>query len=91
MNSLDTKVTFIKNKYHIRLIKNNYLISEIACKLKTDINWCCNHLLKWYDKMGGVSKMAMSSRNRNKDRQNPGGKVWYGKDLHSKYIGTYLG
>ena len=90
MEKLETRVRFIKNKYHIRLIENGFLINEMACESKMDISWCCNHLLRWYDKLGGVSKMASSSRARNKNKQNPIGKIWFEKDLRPKYIGTYV-
>jgi hypothetical protein len=83
---LRTKVTYIHNRYHIRLLEEDLLINEMACKLKEDIGWCCREILRWYEKLGGISKMAEASRNRQKIHQ-PIGKVWYEKDLRpNKYI-----
>lgn len=86
MENLRTKVTKINKKYHIRLLENDLLINEMACKLKLDIGFCCTYMLRWYDKLGGESKMAHASRRRNycncKDvMPMPAGKVWYEKDL----------
>jgi hypothetical protein len=85
---LRTKVTFIKDKFHIRLLENDLLINEMACKKKVDIGWCCAYMLRWYDKLGGSSIMASKSRDRHhKINEKPEGKVWYEKDLRSiKYM-----
>lgn len=86
---LRTKVTYIHNRYHIRLLEEDLLINEMACKLKEDISWCCREILRWYEKLGGVSKMAEASRSRHKVRK-PIGKVWYEKDLRPNYIGHVI-
>jgi hypothetical protein len=39
----------------------------MACKKKQDIGYCTQEMLRWYDKMGGVSPMAEASRNRQKN------------------------
>ena len=64
MEELTIKVTNINNQYHIRLFKNNNIIDEKTCKYKYEIGDCCKYMLRWYDKMGGNSKMATASRNR---------------------------
>ena len=78
MNNLKTKVTFIKDKFHIRLLEDDILLNEMACKNKVDIGWCCANMLKWHDKLGGSSKMASKSRERWAKRSlSPVGKVWH--------------
>jgi len=82
---LRTKTTFIKDRFHIRLLENDLLINEMACRDKIDIGWCCKYMLRWYDKLGGMSKMASSSRDRNcKNYTEPVGRIWYEKDLRNK-------
>jgi len=81
MVNLRTKTTFIKNKFHIRLLENDLVINEMACKLKIDTGWCCKYMLRWYDKLGGSSKMASKSRHRSRNITYPAGKIWYEKDL----------
>lgn len=39
----------------------------MACKKKQDIGYCTQEMLRWYDKMGGVSPMVEASRNRQKN------------------------
>lgn len=77
---LKTKVTFINDKYHCRLIKNDDVIDEMACKLKNDIGFCFHTMLRWYDKTGGTSKMACASRTRQKNIYSTG-KIWYKNKL----------
>lgn len=74
---LHTKVTNINNKYYVRLFEGDNLHSEMACLLKEDIRYCCAELLKWYDKLGGESKMASASRDRHYHGLTPKGKVCY--------------
>lgn len=59
----------------------------MACADKIDIGYCCKYMLRWYDKLGGESKMAESSRQRQKVLLMPAGKIWHEKDLRPKYIG----
>jgi len=77
---LKTKVTKIKNKYHCRLYEKNKVINEMACIEKSDISFCMHEMLRWYNKLGGISKMASASRLRNKNYK-PNNKIWYKKDL----------
>lgn len=74
---LDIKVTKINNKWHARLYNLNtgQILDESACKLKSDIGWICREMLRWYDKLGGISKFASAARNRQKGK--PEGKVYY--------------
>lgn len=71
---LEIKVTNINGEYHVRLLDEGKLHSEMACKEKQDIGYCTHEMLRWYDKMGGVSTMAEASRNRQKNLT-PIGKV----------------
>lgn len=68
------KITHIKDRYHARLFLNQEVLDEMACALKEDISWICREMLRWYDKMGGVSKLAMAARRR--QTPSPAGKVW---------------
>ncbi len=82
MENLRTKVTKINKRYHVRLLENDLLINEMACKHKIDISFCCKYMLRWYDKLGGKSKMASASRHRtHKIILLPAGKVWYEREL----------
>jgi len=85
---LRTKVTFINDRFHIRLLENDLVINEMACRKKVDIGWCCAYMLRWYDKLGGNSIMASRSRDRSWNlNEKPEGRVWYEKDLRpNKFI-----
>lgn len=90
---LRTKVTWINDKYHVRLLEDDYVINEIACKKKIDIGYCISYLLRWYDKLGGESQMAFASRNRTWNQRfgkGPEGKIWYEKELRPKYLGAMI-
>jgi hypothetical protein len=65
---LDTKVTKINDRFHIRLIntKTEKVLDEAICKERIEIQPCIKELLRWHSKMGGTSQMAHSSRHRNK-------------------------
>lgn len=76
------KVTRIKNRYHSRLIAEGVAVREMACVNKCDIGWISREILRWYDKLGGVSKFAAAARVR--QRGKPIGKVWYCKQLKAK-------
>jgi hypothetical protein len=79
---LTVKVTKIKNKYHCRLYEKEKVFDEMACKNKSDISFCISTMLRWYDKLGGTSKMASSSRARQLKKSTiTTGKIWYKKDL----------
>lgn len=77
------KVTRIKNRYHSRLIAGGIaVVREMACVNKCDIGWISREILRWYDKLGGVSKFAAAARVR--QRGKPIGKVWYCEQLKAK-------
>jgi len=79
---LSTKVTRINDKFHCRLYKKDKVFDEMACNDKRDISFCMSSMLRWYDKLGGSSKMASNARSRlNKKALKPFGKIWYKKDL----------
>lgn len=82
MEKLRTKATFMKNRFHVVLLEDDMVINEMACRIKQDIRWCCRYMLRWYIKIGGVSKTASASRRRaHKNSLTPAGKIWYEKDL----------
>ena len=66
MDVLSVKVTKINKNYHARLFVNGKIGSEWACRNRRDIGYICRQLLRWYDKMGGVSTYAEKSRHRGK-------------------------
>ena len=79
---LTTKVTNINGRFHCRLFDYNKLFDEMACKDKRDISFCMYTMLRWYDKLGGRSRMA--SRSRDRAMRKPPinhSKIWYKKDL----------
>jgi hypothetical protein len=78
---LSTKITKINNRWHCRLLKNDNVIDEMICSNKCDIGFCCHEMLRWYDKLGGVDKMASSSRARWHKTNRPIGKIWYKSQL----------
>ncbi len=78
---LSTKVTNINDRYHIRLLNEDNVINEMACELKLDIGWCCREMLRWHQKLGGNSKMAEASRNRQKKKYSPKRKSMVSKPI----------
>ncbi len=79
---LSTKVTRIGKKFHCRLYNKETILDEMACNSKKDIGFCIAYMLKWYDKLGGNSQMAMKSRSRQRSKSSETfGKIWYKKDL----------
>lgn len=78
---LETKVTCINGRWHARLLKGDTIYDEMACDLRSDISFICREMLRWYDKLGGVSKMASASRHRSKNKHTAIGKIWYRKNL----------
>lgn len=75
--NLTITVTKIKRRWHARLWLNGIVKDESACELKADVGWMCREMLRWFDKLGGVSKYAAASRRRNRNAPGPIGKVWY--------------
>lgn len=74
---LAIKVTTIDGIYHARLTKDGQVIDEMACKEKSDIGYICREMLRWFSKLGGVSKWAEASRKRQNEEKGPEGKIWY--------------
>jgi len=75
---LDIKVTKIENRFHARLMHNDYIMDEMACKDKQDISHICSEMLRWADKLGYQSPMASASRKRRLRKPSyPIDKVWY--------------
>ncbi len=76
---LRVESTTINDMHHIRLYEDDKVIDEMVCEFKIDINYCRMTMLRWYDKMGGTSKMASSARDRlkgGKYNSTPRGRVW---------------
>ena len=61
---LDIKITRINDRFHARLSHKDYVIDEMACKDKQDISLICSEMLRWADKLGYISPMAIASRKR---------------------------
>lgn len=80
---LDTKVTKIGKRWHVRLInvKRNEVLDEHACEYQEDIGYCVHQMLGMHDRCGGLSPMAMASRDRGKHWKVPKGKIWHWNDL----------
>lgn len=76
--NLRTANTCINGKFHIRLFDDQTIVDEMVCELKRDISYCCATMLRWYDKNGGISKMADAARDRlnKKEFYVPRGRVW---------------
>ena len=74
---LTLKVTKISRRWHARLIEDGIVLDEHACALKQDIGFICSELLRWYDKLGGVSRMASRSRSRPKSNCMAIGKIYF--------------
>ena len=81
---LNIKVTFIKNRWHARLLEGSKILDEMACSTRQDIGWICREMLRWYDKNGGISKWASEARKRQNDTLYPIGKVWTYNQLKLK-------
>ena len=79
---IDIKVTRIENRYHSRLMKDGQVLREMACAEKYDIGWISREMLRWYDKLGGVSRFASAARERQNSQ--PIGKVWYSEEVKVK-------
>jgi len=81
----EIKVTKIKNRWHARMVIDGNFIDEMACELRRDIGWICREMLRWHQKLGGVSKFADAARSR--QITPPKGKIWWLKDLKHKKKG----
>jgi hypothetical protein len=86
MEQIELKVTKIKARWHVRLISDGKVDSEMACAKREDIGYCCRQLSRWYDKCGGMSTEASATRTRMAKPTNmtgPVGRIW-----HSGYFLT---
>ena len=81
---IQTKVTRIGKRWHCRIFNSNKVLDEMACDSRLDIGFCFRYMLRWHDKMGGVSKMASASRHRGKNHA-ISGRVWYNYQLGKSY------
>ena len=78
---LEIKVVKIKHRWHARLLVQGKLHEESACELKEDIGFMCREMLRWFDKLGGISKLASSSRRRQNRSKAPVGRIWCYSEL----------
>lgn len=62
--NLKIKVTKIRSWWHARLFQDDRVIDEYRCDDSRDIKWICREMLRWFDKMGGMSKWASAARKR---------------------------
>lgn len=62
----EVRVTKINKRWHSRLIYKGKVVDELACELTEDIGLICKEMLRWFDKMGNISKYADRSRHRRK-------------------------
>lgn len=76
---LEVKVTRIRNRWHARLIDGSVVIDEMACSCRSDIGYICREMLRWYDKNGGLCRLAMAARKRQVSP--PIGRIWYRNSL----------
>lgn len=79
-----TKVTKINDRWHVRLIhiEDGSIVDEMACDNKENISYLCFVMLRWADKMGWVSPMALASRKRQDKMYKAPGIIWYRKELN---------
>lgn len=76
MEPCEIKVTYINKKWHVRLFVEGEVYSEQACAERSDIGISARDQLRWYDKLGGISKFAAAARKRmNKEVRMPIGKI----------------
>lgn len=78
-NEPEVKVTFIKDRWHGRLIVDGKILNEMACECSEDIGWICREMLRWYSKLGGISNRTEFARERQIAKHQ--GKVWYESQL----------
>lgn len=60
----DIKVTKIGKGWNIRCFRNEVIVEEIRVFAKVDIGVAIKEALRWEDKIGAISRMAMYSRKR---------------------------
>ncbi len=60
----DIKVTKIGKGWNIRCFRNGVIVEEIRVHSRLNIGVAIKQTLRWEDKMGAISRMAMYSRKR---------------------------
>ena len=64
-NDPSIKVTFLGKGWGIRCFApSGKMFDETFVKARTEIGPACRDLLRWWDKMGGISKYAYEARHR---------------------------
>ena len=75
--NVEVKVTRIATRWHARLWVDGKVHDEMACQCREDIGFICRTMLRWFDKMGGVSAFAHASRHRQASSITKG-RIWWG-------------
>lgn len=60
----DIKVTKIGKGWNIRCFRNKEIVEEIRVYARVDIGVAIKQMLRWEDKIGAISGMAINSRKR---------------------------
>lgn len=79
-----TKVTKIKDRWHCRLYVGKNILNEMAVKHSEDIGLACKEMLRWFDKLGGVSQYANKARYRQSTVRAAVGKIWSQIELNEE-------
>ena len=72
----EVRVTKIGKRWHSRLIYKGKVVDEMACQYAEDIGLICKEMLRWFDKMGNISKYADKARHRQSTVRPYKGKTW---------------
>lgn len=60
----EIKVTKIGKGWNVRCLRNCQIVDEIRVFARIDIGVAIKEMLRWEDKMGAISDMALKSRKR---------------------------
>ena len=75
-------VTKIKNRWHARLLKDDTILNEMACREQEDIGFICREMLRWANKLGHTVAFTYAARRRvSENKLTPTGKIWRKRDL----------
>lgn len=66
----NVKVTFLGKGYGIRLFHlDGHIWDETFVETRLQVGPACRDLLRWWDKMGGISKYADRARHRSTEKE----------------------
>ena len=80
---LDMRVTRIGTRWHVRCVRGETVLDEMACDLQADVGWISREILRWQDKLGNSTAFTSAARERH--RTQPRGRVYYKNDLDREY------